>query len=139
MRILIIEDNSLKAEDIKKCISQNIVDVSIDVEQAFNTGVRRAYKENYDFIIIDNSLPYYANDMNDICPDVASIILENLEEEIIGKCIICFAFEKGEKEDYFPDLLTGIVFVSDMSGMIYVRMIGKIRLSVLQMELIKPE
>lgn len=105
MRILIIEDNSLKAEDIKKCISQNIVDVSIDVEQAFNTGVRRAYKENYDFIIIDNSLPYYANDMNDICPDVASIILENLEEEIIGKCIICSAFEKGEKENYFSRLV----------------------------------
>lgn len=107
MRILIIEDNSLKAEDIKKCISQNIVDVSIDVEQAFNTGVRRAYKENYDFIIIDNSLPYYANDMNDICPDAAAIILENLEEEIAGKCIICSAFEKGEKEDYFSRLVDG--------------------------------
>jgi len=105
MRILIIEDNSLKAEDIKKCISQNIVDVSIDVEQAFNTGVRRAYKEIYDFIIIDNSLPYYANDMNDICPDAAVIILEDLEEEIIGKCIICSAFEKGEKEDYFSRLV----------------------------------
>ena len=107
MRILIIEDNSLKAEDIKKCIFQNIVDVSIDVEQAFNTGVRRAYKENYDFIIIDNSLPYYANDLNDICPDVAAIILENLEEEIIGKCIICSAFEKGEKENYFTRLVEG--------------------------------
>ncbi len=105
MRILIIEDNSLKAEDIKKCISQNIVDVSIDVEQAFNTGVRRAYKENYDFIIIDNSLPYYANNMNDICPDAAAIILEDIEEEIAGKCIICSAFEKGEKEDYFSRLV----------------------------------
>jgi len=107
MRILIIEDNALKAEDIKKCISQNIVDVSIDVEQTFNTGVRRAYKENYDFIIIDNSLPYYVNDMNDICPDAAAIILENLEEEIIGKCIICSAFEKGEKENYFTRLVEG--------------------------------
>lgn len=107
MRILIIEDNSLKAEDIKKCISQNTVDVAIDVEQAFNTGVRRAYKENYDFIIIDNSLPCYANDMNDIYPDAAAIILENLEEKIAGKCIICSAFEKGEKEDYFSRLVDG--------------------------------
>ena len=45
--------------------------------------------------------------MNDICPDAAAIILENLEEEIAGKCIVCSAFEKGEKEDYFSRLVDG--------------------------------
>lgn len=107
MKVLIIEDNKLKAENIKKCVLQHFEGASIEVATAYSTGVRKAYVGNYDFIIIDNSLPYYNDHLNDIRPDMAALILENLEDEIDGKCIICSAYERGEKEDYFSRLVEG--------------------------------
>ena len=103
MKVLIIEDNELKAEDIKKCILQWFRTANIEVAAAYSTGVRKAYIGNYDFIIIDNSLPIYEKNPQDIKSDMARIILDEFDEFGVtkSKCIICSAFDKGEKELYF--------------------------------------
>lgn len=102
MKILIIEDNTLKAQDVKRCLENHYTDVTIDTAAAYASGVRKAYRNKYDVIIIDNSLPYYESEPLDIQPDMAEIILEEFSDlEIEPKTIICSAFEPGEKEEYF--------------------------------------
>ena len=105
MKVLIIEDCKLKAENIKKCILQWFRTASIEVAAAYSTGVRKAYVGNYDFIIIDNSLPIYEKSPQDIKPDMARLILDEFDEFgiIKSKCIICSAFDVGEKEQYFDN------------------------------------
>jgi len=102
MRILIIEDNTLKAQDIRQCLEEHYSDVVIETAAAYASGVRKAYRNQYDAVIIDNSLPYYESEPQNIQPDMAEIILEEFSDlEISPKTIICSAFEPGEKEEYF--------------------------------------
>lgn len=107
MKILIIEDNTLKAQDVKRCLEEHYSDVTIDTAAAYASGVRKAYRNNYDAVIIDNSLPYYEREPYDIQPDMAEIILEEFSDlEIEPKTIICSAFEPGEKEEYFKKVVS---------------------------------
>lgn len=102
MKILIIEDNTLKAQDIRQCLEEHYSDVVIETAAAYASGVRKAYRNQYDAVIIDNSLPYYESEPQNIQPDMAEIILEEFSDlEISPKTIICSAFEPGEKEEYF--------------------------------------
>lgn len=102
MKILIIEDNTLKAQDIRQCLEEHYSDVVIETAAAYASGVRKAYRNQYDAVIIDNSLPYYESEPQNIQPDMAEIILEEFRDlEISPKTIICSAFEPGEKEEYF--------------------------------------
>ena len=102
MKILIIEDNTLKAQDIRQCLEEHYSDVVIETAAAYASGVRKAYHNQYDAVIIDNSLPYYESEPQNIQPDMAEIILEEFSDlEISPKTIICSAFEPGEKEEYF--------------------------------------
>lgn len=102
MKILIIEDNTLKAQGIRQCLEEHYSDVVIETAAAYASGVRKAYRNQYDAVIIDNSLPYYESEPQNIQPDMAEIILEEFSDlEISPKTIICSAFEPGEKEEYF--------------------------------------
>lgn len=107
MRILIIEDDKIKAQDIIRCLKEHHSDVVIDIAASYASGVRQAFREKYDVVIIDNSLPYYENDPDNIQPDMARVILEECEDlEIHSKSIICSAFEQVEKEEYFKNILS---------------------------------
>ena len=48
MRILVIEDNKLKAQDIRKSLEKQYPNVVIEESYAYASGVRKAYKEKYD-------------------------------------------------------------------------------------------
>ena len=107
MKILIIEDNTSKAQDVKRCLEDHYTEVKIDMAAAYASGVRKAYRNNYDVVIIDNSLPYYESEPYDIQPDMAEIILEEFSDlEIAPKTIVCSAFESGEKEEYFQRVVS---------------------------------
>lgn len=111
MRILVIEDNKLKAQDIRKSLEKQYPNVVIEESYAYASGVRKAYKEKYDAVIIDNSLPYYESEPHDIQPDMARIILDEFYDlEISPKSIICSAFEPGEKEEYFANIVSQFDF-----------------------------
>lgn len=107
MKVLIIEDNAIKAQDIHRCLQVHYPDVDIDTAAAYASGVRKAYRSHYDVVVIDNSLPHYENEPLNIQPDMARIILEEfLDLEIAPKSVICSAFEPGEKEVYFQNIVS---------------------------------
>lgn len=106
MKVLIIEDNAIKAQDIHRCLQAHYPNVDIDTASAYASGLRKVYRGNYDVVVIDNSLPHYENEPLNIQPDMARIILEEfLDLEIAPKSVICSAFEPGEKEVYFQNLV----------------------------------
>ena len=107
MKVLIIEDNAIKAQDILRCFKTHYPDADIDTAAAYASGVRKAYRSHYDVVVIDNSLPHYENEPLNIQPDMARIILEEfLDLEIAPKSVICSAFEPGEKEVYFQNIVS---------------------------------
>lgn len=111
IRILIIEDNAIKAQNIQRCLKEHYPDGVLDIATAYASGVRRTYKEKYDVVIIDNSLPYYESAPSDIHPDMARIILDEFFDlGISPNSIICSAFDPGEKEVYFQNLVSQFDF-----------------------------
>lgn len=107
MKVLIIEDNTIKAQDILRCLQKHYPDAYVDTAAAYASGVCKAYRATYDVVVIDNSLPHYEDKPLDIQPDMARIILEEfLDLEITPKSVICSAFDSGEKESYFQNIVS---------------------------------
>lgn len=103
MKILIIEDNAYKCEDIVKCLQGNYPQAEIDTAASYSKGVRKGYSGNYDIIIIDNCLPFYDNNPYDLHPDMAELIMEELDEmsgDTAGKFIICSQYENEEEGEH---------------------------------------
>ncbi len=104
MKILIIEDSELKRKDIERFLKENFPDADVTTAASYSSGLRKAYKGEFDVVILDNSLPYYEDRPYDIQPDMARNILEEIEEILPQKrprCIICSQYDGNTKEDYF--------------------------------------
>ena len=80
MKILIIEDSELKRKDIERFLKENFPDADVTTAAAYSSGLRKAYKGEFDVVILDNSLPYYEDRPYDIQPDMARNVLEEIEE-----------------------------------------------------------
>lgn len=105
MKILIIEDDSFKLKDAKTELSRIIPGVEIDSGASYSSGLRKALQEKYEVVIIDNSLPRYDAQPYDIQPDMAPLILEEMEEYLPeAKGIICSQYDTGEKEIFFSNI-----------------------------------
>lgn len=57
MKILCIEDNQEKYDNIYKQIKSIVPELTIEWVENGNDGLRRLYSENYDLLILDMSLP----------------------------------------------------------------------------------
>ncbi len=84
MKILIIEDDNNKFKKLldvflKKQISQE----NIILKTSYNSGVRELIKNDYDFLILDMSLPIYENEIgrnnNEIKPFAGIDILNQMK------------------------------------------------------------
>lgn len=109
INILVIEDDNLKAKDVRGVLEESFPGSGIDTAAAYGSGIRKVFKGHYDFVVIDNSLPYYEEKPYDIHPDMAQMILEEIldfSEETRPKCIICSQYDPGEKEAYFFRITT---------------------------------
>lgn len=101
MKILIIEDDTFKCKDIIKCLQENLPQEEIDTANSYSKGVKKGYSGNYNLIIVDNCLPYYDSNPYDLHPDMAELIMEELDElasNTIVKFIICSQYETEEKD-----------------------------------------
>ena len=58
-RILIVEDNNHKRDNVISFIKDIINNVIIDEAYSFTSGCQKAFAKDYDLIIIDMSLPTY--------------------------------------------------------------------------------
>ena len=106
MKILIIEDNKYKLEDIEKFLSSIYPNMVIAHGMSYASGLKKALQDNFDLVITDNSLPCYESTPFDIKQDMAPLVIEELEEYLPdAKVIICSQFDPGEKEKYFNGIM----------------------------------
>lgn len=103
MKILIIEDDTFKCKDIVKFLQENLPQAEIDTATSYAKGVKKGYSGKYNIIVVDNCLPFYDSNPYDLHPDMAELIMEELDElagDTVGKFIICSQYEtedEGEK------------------------------------------
>lgn len=106
MNILVIEDCKPKFESISRCIRDRFPEAAVTCAVSYQEGVNKAYKGNFDFIVLDNSLPVYSSYPNDVKTDMASVILDEFNEfGINSPCVICSQYDPGEKEAFFTRLV----------------------------------
>ena len=99
MKILIIEDDAFKCKDIIKCLQETLPQAEIDTATSYATGVKKGYSGIYNIIIVDNCLPFYNSNPNNLHSDMAELIMEELDElvgDTVGKFIICSQYETEE-------------------------------------------
>ncbi len=102
MKILIIEDDAFKCEDIVKCLEKNLPKAEIDTAVSYVKGVKKGYSGEYNIIIVDNCLPFYDSKPYDLHSDMAELIMEELDElggDTVGKFIICSQYETEEEKE----------------------------------------
>lgn len=59
MKILIVEDNSDKRNNIKRFLDDNISNVVFGEAKSYSSGILEVYNQKWDLIIMDMSLPTY--------------------------------------------------------------------------------
>lgn len=58
-KVLIVDDDNYKAKNIKNLISNVNNNISIAIEEALNSGLRKIRTHNFDVVILDMSLPLF--------------------------------------------------------------------------------
>lgn len=131
MRILLIEDEITKEQDILKFLSELDTEVSVEVKHSITSGIAEIRDRQYDYILLDMSLPIYDNDdiqyleHNEFETFGGNYVLDELDRieydvnvivitafDILGegkKRIELTQVEKGLYEDY-PDVFLGTIF-----------------------------
>lgn len=131
MRILLIEDEITKEQDILKFLDELDTEVTVEVKHSITSGIAEIREKQFDYILLDMSLPIYDNDdiqyleHNEFETFGGNYVLDELDRiEYDVRVIVITAFdilgegkkrieltqvEKGLYEDY-PDVFLGTVF-----------------------------
>lgn len=110
MKVLIIEDNYNKLDQIESFLVKTVQNIIIDKGNSYNSGIRKIYDAEYDLIVLDMSLPTFdvtPRDSGGIKRAVAGReILQRMEhKEIFTPVVIMTQFEKfGEDQMSLADL-----------------------------------
>ena len=64
MKILLVDDESYKSQQISPCVMHNYEDSVIKTCESLNAGLLEITSANYDFVLLDMSLPIY--DKNEV-------------------------------------------------------------------------
>jgi DNA-binding NarL/FixJ family response regulator len=106
MKILIIEDDPNKAQQILSFLNEDLKISEITYKKSYQSGLKELYENNFDFVLLDMSLPTY-----DINPGEDAykfrhiagydILNELKRKNKIAKVIIMTQFERfGEGKQY---------------------------------------
>ena len=131
MKILIIEDEITKEQDILRFLQELDVGSTAEVKHSITSGIAEIRENQYDYILLDMSLPIYDNDDitysedNEFETFGGNYVLDELDRiDYSVKVVVITAFdilgegknrieltqvEKGLYEDY-PDVFLGTVF-----------------------------
>jgi len=60
VKILIIEDEAVKADRIEHAIKESVITVHITRECSYNSALRRILKDSFDLLIVDMLLPAFS-------------------------------------------------------------------------------
>jgi len=131
MRILLIEDELTKEQDILRYLHELNPETVVEVRRSITSGIAEIREKQYDYILLDMSLPIYDNEdvhyveYNEFETFGGNYVLDELDRiEYPVKVVVITAFdilgegqdrieltqvEKGLYEDY-PDVFIGAVF-----------------------------
>lgn len=131
MRVLLIEDEITKEQDIFKFLHELNADAVVEVKHSITSGIAEIREKKYDYILLDMSLPIYDNDDVQYLEDNefetfgGNYVLDELDRiEYSTKVVVITAFdilgegknrieltqvEKRLHEDY-PDVFFGTVY-----------------------------
>lgn len=131
MRILLIEDEITKEQDILRFLHELNAGFIVDIRHSITSGIAEIRETQYDYILLDMSLPVYDNDDvhylddNEFEAFGGNYVLDELDRiEYAVKVVVITAFdilgegksrielsqvERGLYEDY-PDVFLGTVF-----------------------------
>lgn len=131
MKILLIEDEITKEQDVLDFLREWNLTSDVTVKHSITSGIAEIRERQYDYILLDMSLPIYDNDDvayledNEFETFGGNYVLDELDRiEYTVNVIVITAFdilgegskqieltqvEKGLREDY-PDIFKGAVF-----------------------------
>lgn len=88
MKLLIIEDNHSKLNELKKFIKHNYPVGTIHDALSYTAGLRRIYDEEWDVILLDMSLPIYDMNQQDAGGDKKPVAGKEIMKRMLHKNII---------------------------------------------------
>lgn len=85
MKILIVEDDSLKMKDVRHFVEEECEGTVIDEAMSYAMAVSMCYNTIYDFVILDMNIPRYNGNDNDksIIDNGGEMIVRELASEDI--------------------------------------------------------
>lgn len=122
MKILIVEDDSLKLKDVRHFVEEVCRGVIIDEAESYTLAVNMCYNTLYDFVILDMNIPRYDSKDNDksiIYNGGEMIVRELVSEDILISFVFLSQYETIGKEsiesfdnrmkNFCPDTYCGFV------------------------------
>jgi CheY-like chemotaxis protein len=64
--ILFIEDNRAKADDVSLFMNENYPEINFEIKESFTSGLRELFKNSYDLLFLDMSIPTREGDANSL-------------------------------------------------------------------------
>lgn len=64
--ILFIEDNRAKADDVSLFMNENYPEINFEIKESFTSGLRELFKNRYDLLFLDMSIPTREGDANSL-------------------------------------------------------------------------
>lgn len=103
MKVLLVEDDEHKMNDIIMNLKTTIKDVNIDTAYSIASGVETAIDNQYDLILLDMTIPNF--DITETSDGGKSyknggeiIVKELLDEEVVFRCAIITQYETFNNE-----------------------------------------
>ena len=111
MTILIIEDNEYKANTMIKALASLGMNNTIVEKTSYISGLKELekYHNDYDLIILDNNLPRYPNDFNDIVRNCVDLFLQTiyLKDLALNQKIIIYSSDDLIIDKEYQDYIVG--------------------------------
>ncbi|WP_419211635.1 hypothetical protein ACNR9Q_12920 [Maribacter sp. X9] len=130
-KILFIEDNKTKIDDVKSFTLETFTNTEIIVKESFTSGLRELFTNNYDLVFLDMSLPTRegspSNSLNNfeqlgghkILSEmkrkkkiVPTLLITMFREFGIGKSFLDLKEVDEMCRDEFPEIYKGVVYYS---------------------------
>ena len=133
MKVLIIEDSSLKLDELKRFFEENLPEWEVQDAQSHNTAMCRIIDEKWDYLILDMTLPNYdsngAMDNDHMESMAGSMIINRMNHlgivipTIIVTKFVTFGMESLGLEEInrilkekFSNIWCGTVFYDETTG-----------------------
>lgn len=99
MKILLIEDQKYKSDDIMCYLSTELVDVDIQLARSYSEGVTEVLSKAYDLILLDMTLPIFEKsedeDGEQMFEDGGRRIMRRMKsKKIVTPCYVITQYDK---------------------------------------------